>query len=74
MRKVLTMASVAVVLTLGWSVSTPERAVAAEASSVCQFYRGEPLCKTVEETNCFGADAGIEARTCRKTTEYWYWS
>jgi hypothetical protein len=74
MRKVLTMAGVAVVLTLGWSVSLPERAAAAQAGSVCQFYRGEPLCKTVQESYCIGGSAGLEAKTCRTTTEYWYWS
>ena len=73
MKKVLSMAGAAAVLALGWGL-TPERAVAAEATSVCQFYRGEPLCKTIEESYCIGADAGIEAKTCRKTTEYWYWS
>ena len=75
MRKVLTIASAVVVAVFAGSISMPERAEAAEASgSVCQFYRGEPLCKTVEESYCIGADAGLEAKTCRKTTEFWYWS
>ena len=74
MKKLLSMAGVALVLGVGASIGMPGHAVAAEAGSVCQFYRGEPLCKTVEETTCGGVSVGIEGRVCRKTTEYWYWS
>lgn len=74
MRKWLSMASVAVALVLGISATTPRRATGAEAGSVCQFYRGDPLCKTVEESYCVGGSVGVEGRVCRKTVEYWYWS
>ena len=43
-------------------------------ASVCQFYPGEPVCKTVEESYCVGGGVGVEGQVCRKTTEYWYWS
>jgi len=72
MRK-LSMAAVAAVLALGANASSPDEAEARTAS-VCQFYRGEPLCKTVESSNCFTAEIGVGARTCTTTTEYWYWS
>ena len=48
-------------------VASPEGVSAKDAGSVCQFYKGDPLCKTVEESYCFGG-------ACRKTVEYWYWS
>lgn len=51
----------------------PSDASAAEAS-VCQFYKGDPLCKTKSETTCFGASAGVEASYCTTETDYWYWS
>ena len=72
MKKGLSMASVALALVLS-GVATPRPAVAATAS-VCQFYRGEPLCKTVSEQYCAGVSAGLEGQVCRTTTEYWYWS
>ena len=75
MKKVLWIAGAAIALVSGVSVSTPVPLSAAEAGgSVCQFYRGDPLCKTVQEEVCGGASVGLEGRICRKTTEYWYWS
>ena len=66
MKKTLTTACVAIALAFVGSVSTPDPAAGREAS-VCQFYKGDPVCKTVEESYCL---SGV----CRKTTEYWYWS
>jgi hypothetical protein len=75
MKKAVSMAGVALALALGAGVSSPEPAIAAEATgSVCQFYRGEPMCKTVTTTSCVGGSAGLEARVCREEKEYWYWS
>lgn len=74
MKKVLWMAGAGVALALGVSMASPGEAVAAEAGSVCQFYRGDPLCKTESETYCIGGSVGVEGRVCRTTTEYWYWS
>lgn len=73
MTKRLAAVSVAMTLALVGTMSCPNVAAAREAS-VCQFYKGDPLCKTVEETNCIGVNLGVEGQTCRKTTEYWYWS
>ena len=74
MRKWLCTAGAAIALAFAGEMTSPEPVDAAMAGSVCQFYRGSPLCKTVETTNCIGTSAGLEARTCTKTTEYWYWS
>lgn len=73
MRKTMAAAGVMTALALIGTVSSPDAASAREAS-VCQFYKGDPLCKTVEESNCFGVSAGIEGQSCRTVTEYWYWS
>lgn len=62
----------AFVLAIG-GLSVPEQASAAKAS-VCQFYRGDPLCKTISTTNCITVGAGVEGSHCVETTEYWYWS
>lgn len=74
MKKVLSMAAVAIALGVGATMTVPSEGAAAEAGSVCQFYRGEPVCKTVQESACFGGSVGVEGRICRTTTEYWYWS
>ena len=74
MKKVLSIAGAAIALALGAGVSAPSQVVAAEAGGVCQFYKGDPLCKTESYQYCFGAGVGVEGRVCRTTTEYWYWS
>ena len=75
MRKLVLTTGAAVALALAAEMGAPDTAAAATATgSVCQFYRGDPLCKTVETTSCVGANAGLEARVCTKETEYWYWS
>lgn len=74
MRKAIAGASVMMTLAMIGTVSSPDEAAAREAASVCQFYPGSPLCKTVEEKNCFGGSFGVEAEHCTTTTEYWYWS
>lgn len=72
MRKRVALGGVVMVLSLLSGQS--EGAAAAEALKVCQFYAGNPLCKTVQEKNCVKAGMGIEAEHCTTTTEYWYWS
>lgn len=74
MKKWMAAAGAVMALAIIGTMSSPDRAAAAEASSVCQFYKGTPLCKTVEQKNCIGVSAGIEGQTCTTTTEYWYWS
>ena len=71
MKKVLAMAGVAIALVLGSGAGEP---AVARTASVCQFYKGDPVCKTVEESYCVAGSVGIEGKVCRTTIEYWYWS
>ena len=74
MKKGIAAAGVMMALVMIGTLSRPDRAAAREAASVCQFYKGTPLCKTVEEKNCIGVSVGVEGQSCTTTTEYWYWS
>lgn len=69
MRKATILGAAVTVLAVVGGVS-PRDAAAREAG-VCQFYKGDPLCRTVEESNCLNVGLG---ESCRTTTDYWYWS
>ena len=74
MKKAFFLAGAAVALALGGNAATPDVAAARKAGAVCQYYKGDPLCKTESNSYCIGGDVGVEGRVCRETTDYWYWS